>query len=289
LEKYESILAILLREKILSINFLVMKKEYDYMNKNKDLWNKRTDYHFKSAFYNMDGFLKGDSSLNEIELNLLGDINGKTILHLQCHFGQDTLSLQRMGAQPTGIDFSDNAIKKAKELGLRLGLDTRFICCNIYDLHEHLTETFDIIFTSYGTIGWLNDLHKWGKLISDYLKPGGSFILVEFHPVIWMFDSEFKKIEYSYFKKDPIIELEANTYADEKAAINLESITWNHSISEVFQALKKYGLQVDDLQEYDYSPYNCVKNMEELAPKKYVIKDFGNKIPMVYSLVATKK
>ncbi len=266
-----------------------MKKENDYINKNKDLWNKRTDFHITSAFYNMDGFLKGDSSLNEIELNLLGDIKGKTILHLQCHFGQDTLSLQRMGAQTTGIDFSDNAIKKAKELALQLKLDARFICCNIYDLHEHLHETFDIIFTSYGTIGWLNDLHKWGKLISDYLKPQGTFILVEFHPVIWMFDSEFKKIDYSYFKKDPIVELEENTYADEKAAINLESITWNHSISEVFQALKKYGLQVDDLQEYNYSPYNCFKNTEELAPKKYVIKDFGHKIPMVYSIVAAKK
>ncbi len=266
-----------------------MDKEYNYINKNKALWNKRTDYHFKSEFYNLENFVKGESSLNEIELNLFGDIKDKTILHLQCHFGQDTLSLARLGAVCTGVDFSDNAIEKAKQLALQLGLNTRFICCDIYDLPAYLDEKFDIVFTSYGTIGWLPDLNKWGKLIADFLRPGGTFILVEFHPVVWMFDNDFNKIEYSYFKKEPIVELEQNTYADATADINLESVTWNHSISEVFESLTTNGMIVDELKEYDYSPYDCFSDTEKTGERKFVIKKLAGKIPMVYSLVATLK
>lgn len=266
-----------------------MNKQLNYIAANKELWNKRTDYHYGSPFYDVDNFIKGTSSLNDIELGLLGDIKGKKILHLQCHFGQDSLSLERLGATVTGIDLSDNAIGKAKELAAQTGATTRFICCNVYDLPNHLNETFDIVFTSYGTIGWLPDLDKWGKIIAEFLKPGGTFILVEFHPVVWMFDNDFDKIEYSYFKKDAIIELEENTYADRGAPINLESITWNHSISEVFGGLATNGLCIDDLKEYDYSPYNCFKGTEQLEEKKFVIKKLGDKIPMVYSVVATKK
>jgi len=261
----------------------------DYISKNKALWNKRTDYHFKSQFYDVDNFIKGESSLNEIELNLLGDVTNKTILHLQCHFGQDTLSLVRLGAITTGVDLSDNAIAKAKELAARLNSNARFICCNIYDLPFYLDEKFDIVFTSYGTIGWLPDLNKWANLVHNYLKPGGTFILIEFHPVVWMFDNDFNKIEYSYFKKEPIVESEKNTYADKDASINLESVTWNHSLSEVFQSLITNGFQIDDLKEYDYSPYECFNDCEKLAERKFIIKKLGDKIPLVYSIVANKK
>ncbi len=266
-----------------------MIEESDYINTNRELWNKRTDYHYNSPFYNLENLINGETSLNDIELALLGDITNKTILHLQCHFGMDTLSMSRLGATATGVDLSDNAIDKAKALALQLDLNTRFICCNIYDLNEHLNEKFDIVFTSYGTIGWLPDLNKWGKLISNFLKPGGTFILVEFHPVVWMFDNDFNNIEYSYFNKEPIIELEENTYADKDAPINMKSITWNHPISEVFKSLVTNGLQVDELKEYDYSPYDCFKGTDQLEEKKFIIKKLGDKIPMVYSLAATMK
>ncbi|MEO8414232.1 MAG: class I SAM-dependent methyltransferase [Ginsengibacter sp.] len=265
-----------------------MSKELNYISTNKNLWNTRTDHHVNSKFYNLEGFIQGESSLNTIELTLLGDVKNKTILHLQCHFGMDTLSLSRLGAVPTGVDLSDHAIGKAKELAEQLGLDARFICCNIYDLAKHTSEKFDIVFTSYGTIGWLPDLDKWAKTISDHLKPSGTFILVEFHPVVWMFDNDFNKIAYSYFKKEAIVEIEENTYADKNATINMESITWNHAMSEVFQSLAQKGMQVDDLQEYDYSPYDCFSGTEKLAEGKFIIKKLGNTIPMIYSIVATK-
>ena len=266
-----------------------MNAGLNYIDKNKDLWNKRTEYHFRSSFYNLEGFIKGESSLNNIELTLLGDVTNKTILHLQCHFGQDTLSLARLGAITTGIDLSDKAIEKAKELAAQLNLNTRFICCNIYDLPNHLNEKFDLVFTSYGTVGWLPDLKRWGQLIANFLKPDGKFVMAEFHPFLWMFDYEFERIEYSYFKKEAIVELEAGTYANSKAPINMESVTWNHSLSEVFRALVSNGLQIDDLREYDYSPYNCFRHTEQVGEKKFVIKHLGDKIPMVYSILATMK
>jgi ubiquinone/menaquinone biosynthesis C-methylase UbiE len=182
-----------------------MKTE-DYIEINKKTWNNKTEVHVTSDFYDNESFLHGKSTLKDIELNLLGDISGKKILHLQCHFGQDTMTFSRMGAQATGVDLSDKAIEKAKEFNAQLGLDAQFICCDLYDLPNHLDEQFDIVFTSYGTIGWLPDLDKWSKVASQFLKPGGRFIMAEFHPVVWMFDNDFKEVFYNYFNVTPIIE-----------------------------------------------------------------------------------
>ncbi len=179
--------------------------EPNYIDINKQSWNNKVDFHVKSDFYDLDGFLKGNTSLNNIELTLLGNIKRKSILHLQCHFGQDTISLARLGAAVTGIDLSDKAIEKAQELSLKTHTAASFICCNIYDLPQHLDKQFDIVFTSYGTIGWLPDLDKWAYIVSQFLKPNGRFVFVEFHPVVWMFDDDFSKIGYNYFNTGPIV------------------------------------------------------------------------------------
>ena len=266
-----------------------MSEKKDYIKINKESWNNKTDIHYNSEFYDTSSFIKGRSSLNDIELDLLGDIKGKSILHLQCHFGQDTISLSRLGAKVTGIDLSDKAIEKAKELNSLTGTDTKFICCDIYSIPEKLNEKFDIVYTSYGTIGWLPDLNKWAEIVSKFLKTGGKFIFVEFHPVIWMFDDAFSKINYDYFNSGPIIENEAGTYADPDAPINREYVTWNHSLSEVMKSLLSQNLEIIFFDEYDYSPYNCFKDMVENPNKRYRIKHLDRLIPMVYSLVAKKR
>ncbi len=263
--------------------------EEDYLEINKAAWNEKTDVHIKSKFYNQDAFLSGANSLNSIELDLLGDIKNKRILHLQCHFGQDTISLSRMGAVATGVDLSDNAIKKAKVIATQLGTNTQFVCSDIYELPNNLNEKFDIVFTSYGTIGWLPDLEKWASVISSFLKPKGKFIMVDFHPVVWMFDDNFEKIGYNYFKDKPIIETIEGTYANKESKIVSKTISWNHSTSELLNSLLKNDLELNVFNEYDYSPYDCFKEMEEFEPKKFRIKHLENKIPMVYSIVATKK
>lgn len=260
----------------------------DFISLNRDSWNNRVDAHLQSEFYDMPGFLSGKSSLNDIELRLLGDLSGKTVLHLQCHFGQDSISLARMGARVTGVDLSDKAIETAQKLAEETIADARFICCNLYDLPQHLDQSFDLVFSSYGTISWLPDLDHWAALIARYLKPGGRFVFAEFHPVVWMFDNDFETVGYAYANQGPIAETETGTYADRNADLKLQYVCWNHGLSEVISSLIQHGLSLNQFQEFDYSPYNCFNKTIEFEPGKFRIAHLGNKIPMVYALEATK-
>lgn len=268
-----------------------MSKEEEYLEVNRKSWNQRTIAHLKSDFYDVPGFLQGRSSLKEIELGLLGDIKGKNVLHLQCHFGQDSISMARLGAKVTGIDLSDLAIESARKLASESNIEstTEFICCDIYDLPNHLDEKFDIVFSSYGTIGWLPDLDKWAKVISHFLKPGGTFVFVEFHPVVWMFDQDFNKIAYRYFKSEAIVETETSTYSSKDEELTTQNVTWNHSLGEVIGSLIQNGLHIDSFEEFDYSPYDCFNQTEEFEPGKFRISHLGNMIPMVFSLQASNR
>jgi 2-polyprenyl-3-methyl-5-hydroxy-6-metoxy-1,4-benzoquinol methylase len=263
-----------------------MAEELNYIEINRALWDEKTAHHVKSDFYDVEGFMQGKTSLKHIELGLLGDVKGKSILHLQCHFGQDSLSLARMGAKVTGVDFSGEAINNARELNEQLGLDATFICTDIYSLPDVLPGQFDIVFTSYGTIGWLPDMKRWAEVVARYVKPGGTFLLVEFHPVVWMFSNDFSGVQYSYFNREPIIETLEGTYADRNADIKKQEIGWNHDLSEVMQSILAAGLQISGFYEYDSSPCNCFQNTVEVAPGTYQVLGMEGKIPMVYALLA---
>lgn len=265
-----------------------MQNYQPYFEANKQLWNQRTAVHKNSSFYDLPAFLAGKNSLNEIELRELGYVGGKTILHLQCHFGMDTLSLVRMGATVTGVDLSDSAIEEARRLNEQLGLDARFICCNVYDLKEQLDEQFDIVFTSYGVVGWLPDLQPWAELISHFLKPGGFFYMAEFHPVVWMLDEEFKEVKYYYENRELIETDSIGTYTDRDAPIRAKEYSWNHSLGEVLNPLLSQGLQLRFLNEYTYSPYPCFNNVVQGPDGMWRVKGLEDKIPMVYSLKALK-
>lgn len=264
-------------------------EEKDFFERNKQTWNNKVPVHLASDFYNQRSFLEGTNTLPQIDLDLLGNIKGKSILHLQCHFGQDSLSMARMGAKVTGIDLSDKAIEEAQKLAKQLQLNTHFICCNVYDTLKHINNQFDIVYTSYGTIGWLPDLNRWANIISKCLKPGGKFIFVEFHPIVWMFDDDFSKIKYHYHNEKPIIEEFTGTYADKNAAITTNYVGWNHSLSEVFSSLLKHHFEINYFEEFDYSPYNCFSKTIEFEKGKFRIQHLDNKIPMLFSLIATKK
>lgn len=267
-----------------------MSKELNYLEINRNSWNRRTIAHLDSEFYDIPGFLKGNSSLKKIELCMLGDLRGKSVLHLQCHFGQDSISLARLGANVTGVDLSNIAINNARKLAVDANAEgaVEFICCDIYNLPSHLKGKFDTVFTSYGTIGWLPDLDKWARVISGFLKPGGSFIFVEFHPVVWMFDQDFSKIAYRYFNSEAIIETETSTYTAKDDELITENVTWNHSLGEVLSNLISNGLRIVSFEEYDYSPFDCFNKTEEFEPGKFRIKHLENMIPMVYSIKAEK-
>ena len=265
-----------------------MKHEENYLDINRDSWNKRVETHLHSAFYDLQGFKAGRNSLTAIELEFLGDVHEKKILHLQCHFGQETMSLSRMGAISTGVDLSDKAIDAALALASELGLSSKFICADLYSLPQHLEERFDCVYTSFGTIGWLPDIEKWVQIIKHFLKPGGSFVFVDFHPVIWMFDDNLEKIIYSYFQREAIVEEETGTYADPQAPFGTTTVTWNHSLSQVLNALLTAGFQLEKFKEYESSPFNCLRNMEEISPGQFQIRHLKDKLPMVYALRARR-
>jgi len=261
----------------------------NYIEINRKLWNARTAIHFESDFYQVNDFIHGGSSLQSIELERLGNLEGKKVLHLQCHFGQDSISLARMGAEVTAVDLSDEAIARGRQLAKDCNTEVRFICCDLYDLPNQLEEEFDLVFTSYGVIGWLPDLEKWASVISHFLKPEGRLLLVEFHPMVWIFDSNFSHIQYDYFNRETIIETEMGTYTDRDAPIELESVCWNHPTSEVLNSLIKHGLMIDAFDEFDYSPYNCFNKTVSCGENQYRIEHLGNKIPMIFSIEAVKK
>jgi SAM-dependent methyltransferase len=265
-----------------------MENTNQYFEANKNLWNQRTAIHKDSDFYNLAAFKAGENVLTSIELNEVGDVIGKSLLHLQCHFGMDTLSFSRMGAKCTGIDLSDDAIKLAQEINDELKLDAKFVCCNVLDTSEYVKEQFDIVFTSYGTIGWLPDLKPWAKMIAERMKTNGFFYIAEFHPVMWMFDDDFTHIKYAYENQEVIVTENEGTYTDRNADIKGKEYSWNHSISEVLNALVAAGLKIEFFNEHMYSPYPCFRNTVETEKDKWHIKRMEGKLPMVYSLKATK-
>ncbi len=267
-----------------------MSNEYQkYFDANKDGWNKRTAVHKTSAFYNLEEFKKGKTTLNSIELEEAGDVKYRSLLHLQCHFGLDTLSWAREGAIVTGVDISDEAIKLAKEINDELKLNATFVCANVYDTAQYVKEQFDIIFTSYGTIGWLPDLKPWAKMIAEKIKPDGFFYIADFHPTLWMLDDAMEKLTYSYFNDKVIITQQQGSYTDRNAAIAYTEYGWNHPFSEIFEVLIAEGLEIEFLHEYSYSPYNCFANMEQGEDNMWRFKGMGNKFPMMYSIKAVKK
>lgn len=280
-----------------------MSVNQQYFEANRSLWNQRTAVHKDSVFYDLAGFKAGANVLTPIELKEIGDVKDKSLLHLQCHFGMDTMSFSRMGAKCVGVDLSDEAIKLAREINDELKLDAKFICCNVYDLlldNRHSAKVlpvgedlggagaFDIVFTSYGTVGWLPDLDPWAKVIAERLKPGGFFYMAEFHPVVWMFDDDFTHIKYYYDNKEIIVMEDQPTYTGDKNEITGKEYSWNHSISEVLNALINAGLKIEFFNEYTFSPYANFKNSVETEPGKWHIKGMEGKIPMVYSLRARK-
>jgi len=241
----------------------------------------------QSEFYNLSGFRNNPDSLKEIELHLLGDIRGKEILHLQCHFGQDTLSLAGRGARVTGVDFSAKAIEAARSLSREIGLPATFICANVLELDQYLESPFDLVFTSYGVLGWLPDMQAWARQVNLKLKPGGRLILIEFHPVVWMLDPNFETFTFSYFNTGAIVEETTGTYTDRGAETRGEEWSWNHSLAEVIGALLGEGLQLTHFREYDYSPWDCF-GPSTPTEKGFQIKGLEGVIPMVYALEAVK-
>ncbi|MDX1272425.1 methyltransferase domain-containing protein [Bizionia paragorgiae] len=265
-----------------------MKDLSKYFETNKATWNAKVKAHASSNMYDLKAFKQGESSLNQYELQALGTVKNKSLLHLQCHFGQDTLSWSRLGAKCVGVDISDEGIKLAQQLNTKLQLDAQFVCCNVLETSKYISDTFDIVFTSYGVIGWLPDLKPWGQMIAERLKHGGTFYMVEFHPIVWMFDYlEGKPImKYGYMQEEVIYEEYEGTYADTEHKMISKEYGWNHGLSEVVNALTSAGLHVEYLNEYHETPYNVLPNLVKTTSGNYATEK--PLYPLTFEIKATK-
>jgi len=262
-----------------------------YIKGNLDLWNELTPIHARSAFYDVEGFKKGRCTLKSIELEELGDVSGKSLLHLQCHFGLDTLSWARLGAKVTGVDFSDESITLARSLSKELGIKANFICSDIYDLPKVLNKKFDIVYTSAGILCWLPDLKKWAGVIALFLKPGGFFYIFEEHPFTVVFDNSAGvtelKVTQSYFHAaEPVAWEVTGSYTGEKTDRPHTSYEWTHSMGDILNALMSSGLKIEFVHEFPLCVWRRFPFMEQDKAGWWRIK--GDKIPLAFSLKATK-
>lgn len=265
--------------------------EKKYLDANKDAWNECVPIHKNSEFYDLENFKKGKNKLNDLERNELGDIKGKSILHLQCHFGMDTLSLEMLGAEVTGVDYSEEGIKTAEEIRDEMGMKAEFVLSDIYSLPEKLNKKFDIVYTSYGVLIWLPDLDKWAKVISQFLKDDGFFYIAEMHPFSYVFNNDkgVNKLEvkHPYFSKpEPLVFEDEGTYADKDAkTIHNTSYEWIHSLSDVFMALINAGLKIEFFHEHAFTVYQQFPWMKKSDDGYYRIEE---DLPLMFSLKAGK-
>ncbi|MHA2010117.1 MAG: methyltransferase domain-containing protein [Promethearchaeota archaeon] len=226
----------------------------------------------------------------------MGNVKDKTLLHLQCHFGLDTLSWAREGAIVTGIDISSEGIRIAKLLAKQAKLKADFIESNLYDLPTVLSEKFDIVYTSIGVLCWLNDLKEWGNIITKFIKPGGFFYIAEIHPFSMVFDNETKDIQnlqlyYNYFHDAIPFEFVADgSYASDGSKIEpKKEYEWAHSISDIINSLIDAGLRIEFLNEYPYTVWKQFPFAERGPDGYYRLKNQKAEIPLLFTLKATKE
>ena len=271
----------------------------DYLKANLARWNEWTDVHEASSFYDVDSFRAGHSSLTAIEQDELGPLvtTGTRLLHLQCHFGLDTLSWARQGAQVTGVDFSSKAIGLARRLADDVGLAGRatFLESDVYDLPAHLDGQFDVVFTSWGVLAWLGDLERWADVVARYVAPGGVFYLAEFHPFAFLLADDAApralRIGYPYFQYgEPLRFDEPGSYADPQAAtVHNVTYEWNHGFAEILGPLLRNGLRLRHLHEFPYTRGLSLPFLERGADGWQRVKGHERDLPLSFSLLMTRE
>ncbi len=265
-----------------------------YNTTNRALWDGWAGINSRAASYRTEEFRAGQNSLHSVELAEVGEVNGKSLLHLQCHFGLDTLSWARLGANVAGIDFSQEGIRIASELSRDLGIPAEFICCDIYELPQHLDRQFDVVYTSYGVLCWLPDLTRWAELVFRYLRPGGRFHIAEFHPVLYAFDppksgNHMVPILPYFPSSEPQMWEEIGSYADRSADFRHDSYIWQHSLAEVVNSLIAAGLRIDHLNEFPYCVDEILPGVMHQKPDGwwYLTGDVDS-LPLMFSIAATR-
>ena len=265
-----------------------------YLEANRALWDEWTGINYRSDFYKVDAFKAGFNKLRAYEMEEVGAVEGKDLLHLQCHFGMDTLCWARLGARVTGADFSAAAIDQARALAAEVGLEATFVCSDHDELPDKLNVTFDIVYTSRGVLGWLPDLDLWARVAAQFVKPGGFFYVTEIHPVAQVFDDDDGvtelRLRYPYFSHDdPMVFKIEGSYADRTAKVAQDvEYGWNHGLGEIVTSLVKAGLRIEFLHEFPFNEWP-VSFLEPAADGTYRLPpENDGRLPLFFSLKASK-
>jgi SAM-dependent methyltransferase len=265
-----------------------------FLEANRALWDEWTEIHVRSRLYDLTGFRQGGVRLRPYELDEVGAVRGKTLLHLQCHFGIDSLSWARLGADVTGVDFSPKAIAQASALAAELRIGAAFICSDIDALPDRLQGEFDIVYTSRGVLGWLPDLERWARVIAHFLRPEGFFYITEAHPVVQVWDDEPDarglRLGYPYFERAAPLELPVRgSYADRDAPVRQAvEYGWTHSLGQIVTSLAQAGLRIDFLRERAFLEWEAPFLVTSDGNAWRLPPDAGGELPLSFSLKATK-
>ena len=263
---------------------------------NNELWDEWTRIHETSNFYDLEGFKRGGIRLRQYELDEIGPVDGLELLHLQCHFGIDTLSWARLGAKVTGADFSLAAVELARSVAAEIGFaDARFVQSDLYDLAAVLDGQFDLVFTSGGVLGWLPDIKRWAEVVAHFVRPGGRFYITEIHPVAQVFENEGVapgelRLTYPYWEHpEPLAFPVKGTYADRAATVATPTeYGWDHGLGEIVTALINAGLRIDSLREYPFVRWPVDFLVESPDGTYRLPPGTPGELPLFFSIMASK-
>jgi SAM-dependent methyltransferase len=271
-----------------------------YAQLNRANWDERAPAHAGSPDYEVDRFVDDPEFLSRIvrfDLPRLGDVQGLRGVHLQCHIGTDTISLARLGAEMTGLDFSPESLAQAQELAARAGARVRFVEAEVYDAVQMLgAESFDLVYTGIGALCWLPSIARWADVVEGLLAPGGRLFLREGHPMLWALggarDDGLLVVDYPYFERaEPIVVDEPGTYVETTATFQ-HTVTheWNHGLGEVVSSLRDRGMELTMLVEHDTVPWLALPGqMEQPEPGEWRLIDRPWRLPHSYTLQAVKR
>jgi SAM-dependent methyltransferase len=266
------------------------------IGENQALWDEWAAIHETSDFYDLAAFKRGGVRLREYELEEIGPVDGLELLHLQCHFGIDTLSWARRGARVTGVDFSATAVALARRVAADVGFpEARFVQSDVYDLPTVLEADFDLVYTSRGVLGWLPDVAGWARVVAHYVRPGGRFYINEIHPIAQALETEGVgpgelRLAYPYWEHDaPMTFPVEGSYADRTAPMTAtREHGWNHGLGEVVTALAEAGLQIRSLREYPFCEWQ-VDFAEEGSDGRWRLPgELDGRLPLSFSILAQK-
>ncbi|MEU8813326.1 class I SAM-dependent methyltransferase [Actinoplanes sp. NPDC048796] len=270
----------------------------DYREVNRANWDERAPAHAASPGYNAHRLRDDPAFLSDtvrFDRPLLGDVSGLRGVHLQCHIGTDTVSLSRLGATMTGLDFSPKSLEQARRIAADAKADIRFVQADVYDAVEAVGDGYDLVYTGVGALCWLPDIRRWARTVAALLRPGGRLFIREGHPVLWALDYErdddLLVLTEPYFETAaPQIYDEPGTYVETDTAFT-HSVTheWNHGLGEIVTALLEAGMTITGLVEHTSVPWHALeRTMVDIGDGEFQLRDKPNRLPHTYTLQAVR-